>query len=116
MIRGQLASRADVNAPGQGQRTTQKQANAQTRTYSPENLDGLIWQRIKNIARDDPKRGRKAFHIFLEAILLSHFGEQLINDPKFYQMIDDIQNSMEADPELRKMIDSAVEHLLSGAQ
>lgn len=101
----------------QKQRSTGSGANAQAprkpATSVSDNVEGLIGRRVKSIARDDPKRGRKAFHIFLEAILLSHFGEQFINDPSFQQLIDDVQDSMEADAELRPMIDTAIEHLLS---
>jgi hypothetical protein len=93
-------------------------SRASTRTKDEQsgttkNLDTLIGQRIKSIDRDDPQRGRKAFRIFLESILLSHFGENLINDPKFYQMVEDIQNAMESDSTVKAQIDMAIAHLLS---
>jgi hypothetical protein len=113
VIRGQLTARIDVNAPKQRPSSTGRTTSV--RTYSPENLEALIGQRIKSIGRDDPQRGRKAFRVFLESILLSHFGDHLINDPKFYQLIDDVQMSMEADSEIRNLVASAIQHLLSSA-
>lgn len=41
------------------------------------------------------------------------FGEHLINDPKLYQTIKDIQLAMEKDPETSKLVDRAIEHLYS---
>lgn len=82
--------------------------------YAEQNVAGLIEVRIKQIAQDDPQRGRKAFRVFLEVVLLSKFGEQMVADPKFYQMLDDVQNAMEADPACSKLIGEAIAHLLAG--
>lgn len=81
--------------------------------YVQENLASLIELRVAQIARDDAQRGRKAFRVFLEAVLLSQLGEQLLNDPKFFQLVDDIQFAMEAEPGCRLLIDSAIAQLLS---
>lgn len=81
--------------------------------YSEENLSALIEMRIRQIGRDDPQRGRKAFRVFIEAVLLSHFGESLVNDAKFYQIVDDVQNALEADAACAAMVGTAIEHLLS---
>ncbi|HZW21762.1 hypothetical protein [Noviherbaspirillum sp.] len=111
VIRAQLAARPELNPPQK--RAASASRPAQPAAYSPENLEALIGRRIRNIDPDDPHRGRKAFRVLLEAILLSHFGENLINDPRFYQLVDDVQGSMERDPALLKLIESATAHLLS---
>lgn len=111
VIRGQLSARTEINSTKQ--RPVRGKPASKSSTYDPETLEALIGQRINSIDRDDPNRGRKAFRVFLESVLLSHFGEHLINDPKFYQLVDDVQASMEADAELRKLVDSAIQHLLS---
>ena len=72
----------------------------------------LINQRVKALDPDDPNRGRKAFRIFLESVLLAEFGETLINDPKFYQMVDEIQRVMEEDSRIADAISKAVANLL----
>ena len=81
--------------------------------YAPDKLEALIELRIKKLARDDPRRGHKAFRVFLEAVLLSHFGDELVNDPQFFQLVDDVQGAMESAPECLQMVDSAIAHLLS---
>jgi len=73
----------------------------------------LITERVKALDPEDPKRGRKAFRIFLESVLLSELGEGLINDPQFYQMVDKIQDSMERDPRILAAIEQAVTALLN---
>lgn len=76
-------------------------------------MSRLIAVRIKALDPDDPKRGRKAFRIFLESVLLSELGESLINDPQFYQMVDKIQDAMEGDPRIQAAIEQAVAALLN---
>lgn len=110
LIRSQLS--AGAPAPGvksSAARRTQAAANE----YAAHQLGGLIQLRVRQIARDDAQRGRKAFRIFLEAVLLAHFGEALANDPKFYQVLDDIQAAMENDAASALLVERAIAHLLS---
>jgi hypothetical protein len=98
------AGAANKHAPG-------KQRGASP--YAEENLGPLIELRVRQIGRDDPQRGRKAFRVFLEAVLLSHFGSGMVNDPAFHQMVDDIQLAMEGNVECARLIDSAIAQLLA---
>jgi hypothetical protein len=108
VIRNQLANQASAamrrQAPGKAK---------DTNPYAEENLGALIELRVRQIGRDDPQRGRKAFRVFLEAVLVSHFGTNLINDPAFHQMVEDVQHAMEANAECGRMIDSAMAQLLA---
>ena len=117
-IRAEMAARI---RPGESRKQTtsvkqsdKEKAGAKVRTQQlQQRLGGLIGQRVKALDPDDPKRGKKAFRIFLESILLVELGETLINDPGFYQMIDDIQRTMEQDPRITEAIDKAVSILLA---
>ncbi|HYD61569.1 MAG TPA: hypothetical protein VEC35_14485 [Noviherbaspirillum sp.] len=113
VIRAQFASRSEFTSLQRRPYSGHGTAANRTSTYNPENLESLIRLRIKNIDPADLNRGRKAFRVFLEAILLSHFGETLINDPKFYQLVDDVQLSMEQDSQIRKLIETVTDHLIS---
>lgn len=110
VIRSELGKAAGAGAvasqPGR------KAASAGSR-YAEENLAGLIEVRIRQIGRDDPQRGRKAFRVFLETVLLSSFGEQMVADPKFHQIVDDVQRAMEMQPACASMIDEAIKQLLA---
>lgn len=103
-----LAGKARSSAPGR------KPGSAGAR-YAEQKLGGLIAMRIGRIGADDPQRGRKAFRVFLEAVLLARLGEDMVADPKFHQMLDQVQSAMEADPACDAMMAVAVAQLLSGA-
>ncbi len=111
VIQHQLSGRVQGASPakrvaGVGQGST-------ARRYTNDKLAGLIELRVRQIGRDDPQRGRKAFRVFLEVVLLAHFGEHMVNDPKFHQMIDDVQGAMEADAPTHALIAKAIAYLLA---
>ncbi|MTV41469.1 hypothetical protein [Duganella radicis] len=110
VIQSQLAQRGAAAPAGKRGELAQQ---ARTQRYAPENLSALIELRVRQIARDDPQRGRKVFRVFLEAVLLSHFGEHLVNDPRFFQMVDDIQVAMESDAACRELVNQAIAQLLA---
>lgn len=81
---------------------------------SPEtDLESLIGLRIKGIAPDDPRRGRKAFRVFLESVFLARFGKDLMHDPKFYELVESVQSAMEADENIGELVQAAMALLLS---
>jgi hypothetical protein len=81
---------------------------------SQYDIASIVAQRVQAIDPDDPNKAHKAFRIFLEAVLLAEIGDELINDPGFYQMIEKIQQQMESDTELSALIKQAAAILLSG--
>jgi len=76
----------------------------------------LVAERVRALDPLDPDRGRKAFRIFLESVLLAELGEELINDPAFYTMVDQVQRTMEASPEIEAAMATAVARLLEPAR
>jgi len=109
VIRAQLSARAPAGAAARAARGEGVAAGR----YAEQNLAGLIEARIRQIAQADPQRGRKAFRVFLEAVLLAHFGEELMHDPKFYQLLDDVQGALEADPGTALLVRDAIAQLLA---
>jgi hypothetical protein len=109
VIQARLASVAS----GPGKAPARAPRAARGSNYVPEQLTALIELRVRRLGRDDPQRGRKAFRVFLEVVLLTHFGEHLLGDPKFFQMVDEIQAAMENDAACRTLVDRAIAHLLS---
>lgn len=108
-IRTQLAGRA---AKG-GTRPAGPAQPGTSTARAPTDLFAHVGERVRAIDRDDPDRGRKAFRIFLESVLVSELDESLVNDPQFYRLVDDIQRQMEADPQVAASIEAAIAHLLS---
>jgi hypothetical protein len=112
-IRTQLAVSKPVALNNTVTKSIHSSKPTKANRYAKENLSTLIESRIKSVDRADPERGRKAFRAFLEAILLSEFGEELVNDPKFHQLTEDIQVTLETDVENKTLIDNAIRHLMS---
>jgi hypothetical protein len=108
LIRSQVASLRKPSGP-----TGAKKQAKQGRLQEERDIAGLIAQRVLVIDPDDPQRERKAFRIFLESVLLAELGDELINDPAFYQMVEDVQLQMEGDPELASAISQAAKLLLA---
>jgi hypothetical protein len=108
LIRSQVASLRKQSGP-----TGAKKQAKQGALQEERDIAGLIAQRVLVIDPDDPQRERKAFRIFLESVLLAELGDELINDPAFYQMVEDVQLQMEGDPELASAISQAAKLLLA---
>jgi hypothetical protein len=114
-IRAEMAAR--ITPDERQARAAQVRQAGHTKVSSLEQqqqrMSNLIGQRVKALDPDDPKRGKKAFRIFLESVLLAELGDALINDPRFYQIVDDVQKTMEQDPQIADAISKAVNILLS---
>jgi len=111
-IRARMVSQVGAGGKHENTQRVKQHSKADANALAEKKMNALIGRRVKAIKRDDPKRGNKVFRIFLESVLLSEFGEGLINDPGFYTMVGDIQQAMEADPELSNAIDKAIVVLL----
>ena len=89
-----------------------KVKKTETKEKSSQSLFNMTAKRIRTIDRDDPSRNRKAFKYFLESVLLGELGEEMINDPAFYQLVDQVQKTMESDSRISAQIDEAGKMLL----
>ena len=110
--------RAEVTSLG-GRRTnasgTRKETSKRDTTHAAgqdSDLAAVIARRVAAIDPNDADRGRKAFRVFLESVLLAEFGEALMNDAHFYQLVDDVQKHMETDPEIAAAIKEATRLLI----
>ena len=104
---------AEMGASSAVRRTSESRGGA---TAARGGVAGLIAQRVQAIPADDPDRERKAFRVFLESVLLAELGSELINDPGFYQLVEQVHLRMEADPDLADAIQEAAAMLLRAPQ
>lgn len=113
LIRQQIAtSREAVPLRGRQPQTATGRAASKPGGQPGATVQATIAQRVAAIDPDDPDRPRKAFRVFLEAVLLSELGQHLADDPAFYQLVSDVQQQMQADPRLAAAIDRASAALL----
>ena len=68
--------------------------------------------RLAVLKRDDPQRARKALRLFIEAVLLDEFGEELILGAEFERLVDRTLVALEGDEAIRQMLNEGVDELL----
>jgi len=78
-------------------------------------MASVVAQRVRTLDPDDPQRERKALRIFLETVLLSELGQDLVGDPSFSQMVNHVVGQMDADPDLAAASSAAAKLLLKSA-
>jgi hypothetical protein len=68
--------------------------------------------RLLALAPQDPARRHKALRMFIEATLLDDLGAENAADPEFQHIVDRATRTIEEEPELRPLLDEAMEELL----
>lgn len=114
-IRTEMANRVKAGGARAAGAASRRNTHAKAKPDVPAQMGSLISQRVKALDPDDPKRERKAFRIFLESVLLNELGAELINDHDFYQMVDQVQETMEQDAHIAGAIRAAVASLLENS-
>jgi hypothetical protein len=116
LIRQQMSAGPSLKAPHEAGCTSSKRSMPAARNAaaaSPSrDVAAMVALRVQSIASEDPQRERKAFGMFLHTVLLARFGEQLINDPGFHQIVEEVHRQMETDPDLVASIRQATKMLL----
>lgn len=67
------------------------------------------------IAPDDPQRRRRAFRIYLQAVLSRECGIVEVETAAFQDLVERVQHAIEAAPQLRRAVERAGELLLESA-
>ena len=78
-----------------------------------QGLRERIVQRVASLDPADPRRRRLALRTIVEAHLLAQFGERLINDAGFQQVVDDVVATLDADPGLQADVQAALDDVLA---
>jgi hypothetical protein len=98
LLRRQMADNLDVLRRA-GKLGVATGGNAAPRA-SPQNVREAVRQRLRALDPADPRHAAKATRVFVESVLVAEFGDSLINDPKFRELIDDVAATMLADTAL----------------
>jgi len=111
LIRGQVTAlrQRQIRSP-RGQNSS-----APRPTGTSADMATLVALKIKSIRADDPQRNAKAFRFFLETVLLSELGQNLVGDPGFTVMLNEVEKQMQSDPALETACRKAAEFLLTSA-
>lgn len=80
------------------------QHRSQTAKSSPEELRNKIVPMLKAVDLNDPKRDQKMMHIFVENVLIWQFGEELLNDSAFSQLLGDVEETLKREPAIVQLL------------
>lgn len=98
LLRRRVSSTAPTErASKTGVRTRQSQTTRPTRAA----LKAQIARRLEALDSDDPAHDARASRIFVEAIIAWEFGDEIVNDPKYADMIAQIDGQLQADEQIR---------------
>ena len=64
-----------------------------------------INERLGAIPKNDPDRAKKAQRLFIESVLTWEFGDNLLLDKRFEEMLDRVQEGLAASPEAGKQFE-----------
>jgi hypothetical protein len=82
------------------------------KSHTPERSHvASLHSRLAALRMDDPLRARKSLRLFIEAVFLDQFGGDLILAPDFQDLVDRSLSAMEANTELRELLDRAISEL-----
>jgi len=110
LMRQQVQSlrRPATQAQSPAQRTRERRG-----ALAREDLAAVVSRRVRAVDRAGKDAPRKAFRLFLEAVLQAELGEELINDAAFHALVDDVLAQMDANPGLAQAMDRAAALLLA---
>lgn len=87
-----------------------RQKHGITKEHTVESIKLKIIHAVKAIDTQDSKKNQKAIEIFVENVLLWQFGEDLINDPNFKHLVDEVSLALSNESsildQLNKFVDS----------
>lgn len=100
------ASNLDKSAFEKLSKARQKHVLAKQRTA--RDIKSKIIIAIKGINSQDPKKNQKLVGIFVENVLLWQFGDELINDLSFINLVEDVSEALSTDGFILDQLDKLV--------
>lgn len=105
----QALGRSLATAPSIGVARREDKTSKRTKA---DDLATRLARRVRAIDPTNPDADREAIHVFFESVLLAEFGEHLINDPGFHQIVERLEQQMRGNAELAAMMEKAAQALL----
>jgi len=93
-IASEVAAKGGARAAG---KSTPVQQNQLAQRSSTSALRHKIAEVVASLDPDDPRRKQKVVRIFVENTLSWKFGSELINDPGFSTLVDDVSEALESE-------------------
>lgn len=111
-LRQQLAGSVKRTDATTGRSTASEiQSRGRPERPSIQELRSRIEARLLALEAGAPDRRRRARRIFFESVLAWEFGDQLLLDSQFSRMIDNIEETVQTDPEMNQQFDELLSSL-----
>ncbi len=107
LLRRQLSAAAKTGRNAKARATAHRPPVTKT---SPQALQQRIQERLRGLDLSGPGE-RHAARIFLESVLTWEFGEELAGDPKFGEMVTEIDQLIQSNKELRTAFSRMIHRL-----
>lgn len=75
-----------------------RQKHSVAKEKTAESVKFKIINAIRTISDQDEKKDQKLVSIFVENVLLWQFGDELINDPNFTSLVDEVSSTLSKEP------------------
>lgn len=108
ILRKRVSNEPAIKGKATKQQVTK--SSVSTLRAAPGELQKRISQSIAAIDINDPMRGNKATRIFVEQVLTWQFGDNMLNDPGFARLVEDVQQTLEQDPGFHDALFATSEH------
>ena len=112
-VNARRRSKLEREQPAGGHPSSQS-SHASQKEESQLGLQQRIVQRASAIDPSDPDRDSKGLKVLLEAVLLEAFGDELVEDPAFHELLARVHSSMVRSEALADPIRKAMAELLGG--
>jgi hypothetical protein len=76
-----------------------------------ESLEAALGRKLSALDRRSPEGRAAATRAFIETALVAEFGQGLLSDPAFGDMVAELSSSLREDAELRGQLDRMLENL-----
>ena len=80
-----------------------------------DTLKSTISRRLGRLDADDPGHDAKAARIFVESVIAWEFGDDVVNDARYRDLIDHIDGQLQADAQVRKRFAAMLRELGASA-
>jgi hypothetical protein len=81
-----------------------------------QELRRKLQQRLRGVNPDDTQKDRKSQRLFLESVLAWEFGEGLLQDSRFDELIDNIQLALNSNPTVESQMRELLKNLTADTQ
>lgn len=113
VVRKQVAD-AKGRAAGAPRTRKRGQTEAALRHEAPSELRDKVAERIRHVDPKQPGAHQRAVRVLLESILSWELGDHLLLDPRFSELVNELETVVNADDELKSKFERLLTELRSG--